>query len=68
LYSVTTSRRIRCVGCVSNTGGKKKLVQDFGRKCKGKERLGRTKRRWKDNIKLDLAQIGQDGFDRIRLA
>jgi hypothetical protein len=33
-----------------------------------KRPLGRPKRRWEDNIKLDLREIGIDGANRIRLA
>jgi hypothetical protein len=30
--------------------------------------LGRSKRRWEDNIKMDLREIGIDGVNWIRLA
>jgi hypothetical protein len=30
--------------------------------------LGRRRRRWEDNIKLDLREIGFDGADWIQLA
>jgi hypothetical protein len=33
-----------------------------------KRPLGRPRRRWKDNIKLDLREIGIDGANWIRLA
>jgi hypothetical protein len=33
-----------------------------------KRLLGRPRRRWEDNIKLDLREIGIDGTNRIRLA
>jgi hypothetical protein len=35
---------------------------------KGKRPLGRPKRRWKDNIKMDLTEIGLDGENWLRLA
>jgi hypothetical protein len=35
---------------------------------KGKRPLGRPRRRWEDNIKLDLREIGIDGANWIRLA
>jgi hypothetical protein len=35
---------------------------------KGKRPLGRTKRRWEDNIKTDLREIRIDGANWIRLA
>jgi hypothetical protein len=37
-------------------------------KPEGKRPLGRPRRRWVDNIKLDLTEIEWDGMDRINLA
>jgi hypothetical protein len=34
----------------------------------GKRPLGRPRRRWEDNIKMDLREIGIDGVNWIRLA
>jgi hypothetical protein len=34
----------------------------------GKRPLGRLRRRWEDNIKMDLREIGIDGANWIRLA
>jgi hypothetical protein len=34
----------------------------------GKRPLGRSRRRWVDNIKMDLTVIGWDGTDWIDLA
>jgi hypothetical protein len=34
----------------------------------GKRPLGRPKRRWEDNIEMDLREIGIDGANWIRLA
>jgi hypothetical protein len=34
----------------------------------GKRPMGRPRRRWEDNIKLDLREIGIDGVNWIRLA
>jgi hypothetical protein len=34
----------------------------------GKRSLGRPRRRWVDNIKIDLREIGWDGMDWIDLA
>jgi hypothetical protein len=34
----------------------------------GRRQLGRTRRRWEDNIKMDLGEIGIDGANWIRLA
>jgi hypothetical protein len=35
---------------------------------KGKKPLGRPRRRWVDNMKMDLREIGWDGMDWIHLA
>jgi hypothetical protein len=35
---------------------------------KGKGPLGRPRRRWEDNIKMDLREIGIDGANWIQLA
>jgi hypothetical protein len=37
-------------------------------KPEGKRSLGRPKRRWVDNIKIDLRDVGWDGVDWIELA
>jgi hypothetical protein len=34
----------------------------------GKNPLGRPRRRWADDIKMDLTEIGWDGMDWIDLA
>jgi hypothetical protein len=34
----------------------------------GKKPLGRRRRRWEDNIKMDFREIGNDGANWIRLA
>jgi hypothetical protein len=38
------------------------------RKLEGKRPLGRPRRRWDDNIKMDLRETGIDGRNWIRLA
>jgi hypothetical protein len=40
----------------------------MGGKARMKEATGKTKRRWVDNIKIDLREIGWDGMDWIDLA
>jgi hypothetical protein len=37
-------------------------------KLDGKRRLGRPSRRWEDNIRIDLKEIGLEGVDWIHLA
>jgi hypothetical protein len=38
------------------------------RKPEGKRPLGRPRRRWEDNIKMDLQEVGCGGMDWIALA
>ena len=37
-------------------------------KLEGKRPLGRSRRRWEDNIKMDLREVGCGGMDWIDLA
>jgi len=37
-------------------------------KHEGKRPLGRSRRRWEDNIKTDLQEVGCEGMDWIDLA
>jgi len=37
-------------------------------KPEGKRPLGRARRRWEDNIKMDLQEVGCGGMDWIELA
>jgi ribosome recycling factor len=37
-------------------------------KPEGRRPLGRTRRRWVDNIKINLREIRWDGMDSIKLA
>jgi hypothetical protein len=37
-------------------------------KPEGKRPLGRSRRRWVDNVKMDLGEIGLCGMDWIQLA
>jgi len=37
-------------------------------KPEGKRLLGRTRRRWEDNIEIDLQEVGCEGIDRVDLA
>ena len=40
----------------------------IGGKPKGKRPLGRPRRRWEDNIKMDIQEVGRDREDWIKLA
>ena len=41
----------------------KKFIQGFGGKCEGNSPLGRLKSGWKDNIKMDLQEVGNGDVD-----
>jgi hypothetical protein len=55
-------------GACSPDGEERGLYEVFMRKPEGKRPLGRTRRRWEDNIKMDLQEVGCVGMDRIGLA
>jgi hypothetical protein len=42
-------------------GTGEKIIQGFGGKSEGKRPLGRSWRRWKDGIRMDLREIGWGG-------
>jgi len=49
-------------------GERKGVYRVFVGKPKGKRPLGRPRRRWEDNIKMDLQEVGCVGMDWIELA
>jgi hypothetical protein len=49
-------------------GGGEKCLQGLFMRFEGKRSLGRPRRRWEDNIKMNLREIGIDGANCIRLA
>jgi hypothetical protein len=52
----------------STNGGEENAYRILVGNPKGKRSLGRPRRRWVDNIKMDLKEIGWDGIDWIDLA
>jgi hypothetical protein len=57
------SRRIRWAGNEARMGEKRTAYRILVRKPEGKRPQGRPRRRWVDNIKIDLREIGWDGMD-----
>jgi hypothetical protein len=55
-------------GTCGTHGGGERCLQGFGWEARRKETTGRPRRRWEDNIKMDLREIGIDGANWIRLA
>jgi hypothetical protein len=62
------SRRMRWAGHVTRMGEKRNACRILVGKPEGRRPLGRPKRGWEDNIKIDLRKIGWDGTDWIDLA
>jgi hypothetical protein len=52
------SRRMRWVGCIVRAGEKRNVYRLMMGKPEGRRPLGRPRRRWVDNIKMDLVEIG----------
>jgi hypothetical protein len=55
-------------GTCGTLGGGERCLQGFGWEARRAEPLGRPRRRWKDDIKMDLREIGIDGANWTRLA
>jgi hypothetical protein len=53
---------------VARIGEKRNMYRLFVRKPEGKRPLERTRRRWIDNIKMELIETGLGGVDWIGLA
>jgi hypothetical protein len=62
------SRRMRWAGHIALTGEKRNACRLLVGKPERKRPLGRPRRRWVDNIKMDLREIEWDGMDSIDLA
>jgi len=65
---VIKSRRMRWAGHVARMGERRGVYRVLVGKSKGKRTLERPRRRWEDNIKMDLQEVGCGGMDWIELA
>ncbi|KAJ4431604.1 hypothetical protein ANN_20203 [Periplaneta americana] len=63
-----TSRRLRWAGHVARMGESRNAYRVLVGRPEGKRPLGRPRRRWEDNIKMDLREVGYDDRDWIDLA
>jgi hypothetical protein len=61
IVRVIKSRRIRWAGHVARMGEGRGVYRVLVGRPKGKKPLGRPSRRWENNIKMDLMEIGIDG-------
>jgi hypothetical protein len=62
------SRRVRWAGHVARIGEKRNAYRILVGNPEGKRPLGRPRRRWEDNIRMDLREIGWGGMNWIYLA
>jgi hypothetical protein len=60
--------RMRWAGHVARMRARKGVYRVLVGKHEGKRPLGRAGRRWKDNINMDLQEVGWGGMDWINLA
>jgi hypothetical protein len=61
IIRVIRSRRLRWAGHVARIGVRRGAYRALVGKPEGRRPLGRPRRRWKDNIKMDLREIGWGG-------
>ncbi|KAJ4436652.1 hypothetical protein ANN_16783 [Periplaneta americana] len=62
------SRRLRWAGHVAHMGESRNAYRVLVGRPERKIPLGRPRRRWEDNIKMDLREVGYDDRDWINLA
>jgi hypothetical protein len=68
IVKVIKSRRMRWVGHVARRGESRGVYRVSVGRPESKRSLGRPRRKWRNNIKMDLREIVIDGENWIRLA
>jgi hypothetical protein len=63
IIRIIKSRRMRWVGLVGQKGEKMNAYRLLAGNPEGKRPSGRPRRRWIDNIKMDLSEIASGGVD-----
>ena len=67
IVRVIKSRRMKLVGHVVHMGERRGIYRVLVEKPEGKRQLGIPRPRWKDNIEMDLEEVGCGGMDWIEL-
>ena len=65
IVRVIKSRRLRWAGHVARMEGSRSALKMLTGKPTGKRPLGRPRRRWEDNIGMDLEEIGINAGNRV---
>ena len=68
IVRVIKSRRMRWAGHVTRMGEERVVYRVLVGKLEGRRPLGRPRRRWVDNIRVDLQEVGCEYMDWIGLA
>ena len=68
IVRVIKSRRMRWVEHIARMGERRGVYRVLVGKTEGKRLLGRPRRRWENNIKMDLQEMGCRDMDWIELA
>ena len=68
IVRVIKSRRMRWAGHVTRMGEERGVYRVLVGKSEGRRPLGRPRRRWMDNISVDLQEVGCGYMDWIGLA
>jgi len=67
IVRVIKSRRMRWAGHVARMGEKRRMYRVLVGEPEGRRPLGRPRRRWLDNIRMDLQEVGCGYMDWIGL-
>jgi hypothetical protein len=68
LYSSPSIIRMRWARHVARRGEKRNAYRLLVGKPEGRRPIGRPRRWWEDNIRMDLVQVGREDVDWIGLA
>jgi hypothetical protein len=58
IIRIIKSRRMRWAGHIARMGKKRNAYRSLVGKAEGERLIGRRKRRWVDNIRMDLGEVG----------
>jgi hypothetical protein len=67
-HLIVTLKIMRWAGHLARVGEGRGVYRVLVGKLEGKRQLGRTRRRWEDNIKMDLQEVGWSCGDWMELA